>query len=122
MIRALGFAFVGLIATSTCAFAEVKLSSKFIDKTPATPKSVLLQQGWRDVAHVYVRGRKICRKQIAYSGFAPGLILLKNDATGEKAICCLIGGSIKRKANTACRPVAKDFVLGPDIFSGEVFE
>lgn len=112
---------VGCAATEVDPDAPVTASSAFTDGTPAIPQSQLMAAGFTELGRAYVRDTYECEPQTGFVD-AGGFILLQNQSTGEKALCCINARSMATQRNAACRPVEADFALGPDVFNDEIIQ
>ncbi|MEM9476344.1 MAG: hypothetical protein AAGA71_13700 [Pseudomonadota bacterium] len=112
---------VGCAETNVDPNAPVTASSEFVDGTPAIPQSQLLAAGFAELGRAYVRDTYECEPQTGFVD-AGGFILLKNQSTGEKALCCINARSTASMQNAACRAVDPDFALGPDVFNDEIIQ
>ena len=83
--------------------------------------NVLMGQGYEEVGQAYVQDTILCDRQTAFVK-AGGFILLKNEISGAKALCCLNAKTLKSRATAACSPVGGDYVLGPDVFGGDTYQ
>ena len=112
---------VGCAETSVDPDATVTASSEFIDGTPAIPQSQLMAAGYTELGRAFVRDTYECEPQTGFVD-AGGFILLQNQSTGDKALCCINAKSMASRHNAACRLVDPDFALGPDVFNDEIIQ
>lgn len=112
---------VGCAETGVDPDAPVTASSVFIDGTPAIPQSQMMAAGYTELGRAFVRDTYECEPQTGFVD-AGGFVLLQNQSTGEKALCCINARNVASGRNAACRPVDPDFALGPDVFNGEIIQ
>ena len=115
---------IALLLLAGCASAPsvpppTETVNRFLDGSPAQPYALLVSQGYEMTGGAFVRTDAVCDNQLD-SAFGVSFRMLRNRSTGEKALCCIAGGGQSNLSGSACTPVAADFEIGPDSFSGEM--